>query len=295
MLNKQPSLQRSPGLWSVSLVLILSLAIAGGAWMTNVGQMQNFSEPDAPLYLGGEADASGPLDGELMVVTYNIRYGEDIEAAIEELQSPELPADVDVLLLQEMDLAGVRRIADALGMSFAFAPASVHTHHDQQFGNAVLSRWPIVDAEKIILPHNHPLTNQMRAATRATLDVGEFELPVYSVHTETIMTLPGHRQDQYDALASHVSATADYVIAGGDFNTVTAGQVGDLAGLMAEAGMQHASAGSGPTVARFNVPAQADHIFSKRFEIVDVGVIDGNASDHALLWVQLASRNELNP
>jgi endonuclease/exonuclease/phosphatase family metal-dependent hydrolase len=229
------------------------------------------------------------------VVTYNIRYGEAIDRAIEELQSPQLPGNAEVLLLQEMDLTGVQRIAEALGMNYAFAPASIHTYHDRQFGNAVLSRWPIVDAQKIILPHNHPLTNQMRTATRVTLDMGEFELPVYSVHTETIMTPPGHRHGQFAALVADVSPAADYVIVGGDFNTVTAGQVDDLAELMAQARLLHASAGSGPTVARYNVPAQADHIFSKGFEVVDAGVMDGNASDHELVWVQLASMTGLHP
>lgn len=274
---------------------MLSLVVAGGAWLTNIEEMQNFPNPDAPLYVGGEAEGSDLYDGELTVATYNIRYGDDIETAIAELQSAALPADVDVVLLQEMDLAGVQRIADALDMEYAYAPASIHSFHHRQFGNAILSPWPIVDAQKIILPHNHPLTNQMRTATRATLDVGEFELPVYSVHTETLMTLPQYRRDQYAALAADVDPAAGHVIAGGDFNTVTAGQVNALAELMASAGMQHASAGIGPTVARYNVPAQADHIFSKGFEVVDAGVFDGNASDHELVWVQLAASAGAQP
>lgn len=41
----------------------------------------------------------------------------------------------------------------ALGMSWVYYPAIFRHRSDKDFGNAVLSRWPIIADKKIVLPH----------------------------------------------------------------------------------------------------------------------------------------------
>ena len=115
--------------------------------------IENYETEDSPVFTGEYSESPPPFDGTLKVISWNIRFAEQIDAAIEELQTvPELQ-DADILLLQEMDETGVEAMARALGMNYVYFPASVHTHHDKNFGNAVLSIWPLSDPAKLLLPH----------------------------------------------------------------------------------------------------------------------------------------------
>jgi endonuclease/exonuclease/phosphatase family metal-dependent hydrolase len=83
--------------------------------------------------------------------------------------------------LQEMDEAGVDRIARALGFNYAYYPASIHPVTGNYFGPAVLSRWPIERSWKLLLPHGGWTRGQRRTATAAMLRVRETRLLVYAV------------------------------------------------------------------------------------------------------------------
>ena len=123
-------------------------------------QTHNYDQPDGPFYSGDYASgdyAEGEPDNsaELVVVTYNLRYGEaTAEAVAAWRETGPLPA-ADIVLLQEMDEAGVETIARELGYNYVYYPASVAEDGDD-FGNAILARRPISDPAKLILPGLHP-------------------------------------------------------------------------------------------------------------------------------------------
>lgn len=118
-----------------------------------------------------------PLPSDLRVVSWNLHYGVtpglsggpgiDIDAMVAAI-SAESP---DVVLLQEVErgwiLAGgtdlLQLLADGLGMGYAYVGA-----HDQQFGNAILSRYPLNDTVRISLPYG--TGPQGRSAVSATVD-----------------------------------------------------------------------------------------------------------------------------
>jgi endonuclease/exonuclease/phosphatase family metal-dependent hydrolase len=81
--------------------------------------------------------------------------------------------DPDVIGFQEVLKGPGRDLAQELlagrGFSLEFAPA-MRWWHDQRlaFGNAVASRWPIVDHEAVALPHGED--GERRCALSATLD-----------------------------------------------------------------------------------------------------------------------------
>jgi endonuclease/exonuclease/phosphatase (EEP) superfamily protein YafD len=116
--------------------------------------MPNLLNPSSPRFEGRYA-ASVPAPSTaapLRAVTFNIKFAREIERAIEVLESDSL-RDADVLMLQEMDDRGVDRIARALGLNYAYYPATVHPGSGKYFGPAVLSRWPIERSWKVLLPH----------------------------------------------------------------------------------------------------------------------------------------------
>jgi endonuclease/exonuclease/phosphatase family metal-dependent hydrolase len=187
--------------------------------------------------------------------------------------------------MQEMHESGVSAVAQALGYNYVYYPASVASHGDN-FGNAILARWPINDPTKIILPGLHPLTGQQRTATRATVRIGGEDVVVYSIHAETATAPRSLRRAQFAAIVNDIPADAQRVIIGGDFNTVTGRGVNQLAQLFDAGELEHASAKLGPTFTRFGLrPSATDHIFYRGFKRRDAGVLGHiAASDHFPVW-----------
>ena len=258
-----------------------------------VRSMKNYEEPAEPRFAGDFAPEPTEFDGELKVITWNIRFAEDVETAVSELQTiPDLQ-DADILLLQEMDETGVAHIAQALGYNYVYYPASVHSHHNRNFGNAILAKWPITDDKKLILPHENPSNEQIRIAVRATVNIEGEELLVYSVHTETYWLSQGKRNAQAAAIVEDIVAepASVPVIVGGDFNAVTAPDVGELDAIFAQAGLERVSAGAGPSVVVAGVGIEADHLFARGFRTKDNGVYpDTAASDHFPVWAVLREK-----
>jgi endonuclease/exonuclease/phosphatase family metal-dependent hydrolase len=249
--------------------------------------MINHSDEHGPLFKGSYAAASAPDDPYLTVVSYNLRYGEAITETIRAFSEASPLNAADVIMLQEMDEQGARAIAAELGYNYVYYPASVAEDGDN-FGNAILARWPISDPKKVILPGLHPLTGQQRTATRAVVTIDGVDVLVYSTHVEVATAPLGLRQRQFAAILDDIPDDAAHAIVGGDFNVITNRGVNSLVELFSGQQLAHATAGLGPTFTRFGLePAAPDHIFVRGFETVEAGVLrDVTASDHFPVWVR---------
>jgi len=254
----------------------LLLPLAGCSTGLNYG-------PNGPRYAGTptpifKLDRAVP--DTLHIVSFNIEFGKRIERAIAVLADATLRR-ADIVLLQEMDEPGTRRIADALGMSYAYYPATFHPLTRRDFGNAVLSRWPIVEDSKILLPHIARFRKTQRAATAATIQVGDERLRVYSVHLGTPADVgSGARREQLRTVIADAARYARVII-GGDMNNRA---VGDVArGL----GYDWVTENGPRTVKLW----RWDHIFLKGFALPDsaaAGAVRDNrgASDHRPIWAR---------
>ncbi len=275
----------------VLVAVVMGLAIGARALLPR-RTVTNYTDPDRPKFEGSYASEQPPFDGTLKAVTWNIAFAEKIEQAIVELQAIDELRPADVLLLQEMDEVGTEEIARALGYNYVYYPASVHSHHGRNFGNAVLSRWPIVDSAKIILPHKNPSNKQIRIAVRATIEVEGRQIPVYSVHTETFWLGSAQRNDQIAALAaaaaSDLAQGLDYVIIGGDFNTATSASLNALTSKLEEVGLLRVSQNAGNSLGLAGIGVSLDHIFASNMTPQSTGISTlTKASDHYPLWVLL--------
>jgi endonuclease/exonuclease/phosphatase family metal-dependent hydrolase len=213
------------------------------------------------------------------VVSFNVEYGRAVEPALDVLLGAPVLAGADVVLLQEMDDRGTRLIAEGLGMAWVYHPATRRGEPPQDFGNAVLSRWPIVADEKLVLPHRSIFGRTLRTATVATIQVGRTPVRVYSVHlaTRVNQAFP-ERADQMRAVLRDAS-THPHVILGGDLNSTR------LGGFAAARGYYWPTE-EGPSTATFG---RIDHVFMKGFEPAE-GVGSGTVeipegvSDHRPVW-----------
>lgn len=250
----------------------------------------NYTEDDGPLYSGRNAPIAQPHPGELVAVTYNLHFGDALEDARLAFggRRPRLAADF--LLLQEVDATDVETLAAALDYDYVYFPASVAANGND-FGNAILSRWPLSEPAKLILPGLHPLSGQQRTATRATAQVGDATVLLYSTHIEIATAPVALRVAQMSAVATNVPPEAAQVIIGGDFNVVTARGVRALAALYEVEGLDHASRSAGPTMSRMGVRVAADHLFTRGFDVLEAGVLaDVTGSDHLPVWARLGWR-----
>jgi endonuclease/exonuclease/phosphatase family metal-dependent hydrolase len=251
--------------------------------------IENFTESGKPFFEGNYAETPAPFAGQLKVITWNIRYAEKIETAIAELSAVEELQDADIILLQEMDETGTETIAQTLKYNYVYYPASIHSHHERNFGNAILSKWPLSHPAKLLLPYEN-LIKQRRIAVRAVVTLGETEVLVYSIHTETIWLEKDKRMAQVETVTNDIRQQDQaYVLAGGDFNTTTQPSVRAVEELFAQVGMERVSAEAGPSVVITGVPFSADHIFARGMSPLAAGVWpDTQASDHLPVWVELA-------
>lgn len=229
--------------------------------------------------------AADRMPDSLRLVTFNIKYGRRIEEAIGVFVTDPNLRGADVMFLQEMDGAGTARIANALGMGYVYYPSTFHLRTHRDFGNAILSRWPIVSDARVTLPHHSRLTYTQRIATAATIRIGQRLVRVYSAHLGTIADIgQGARRDQLERVFAD-AMRYPYVIVGGDMNSASAGPVA----------RQHGFTWLTARNARTTVLGRWDHVFTRGFEVPDqvptgVSGISRAASDHRAVWTVLPTR-----
>lgn len=264
---------------------VLSIALA--ATVGGCRAVVNYQDPIWPRYAGlppVRADATPFVGGTtrtLRVVTYNVQWARHIDRAIHVLQHREPLIDADIVVLQEMDPDGTRRIADALGMAWVYYPSAIHPKRGLDFGNAVLSRWPIVADRKLILPHIAGLRHAQRIATAVTVLVDSIPVRVYSAHLGTPSDIrPSKRRDQARAIVADAAAYP-LVIVAGDMNSHGIGKEFVTHGFFWPT--EH----NGFTTAVFNW----DHVFLKGFAPPlapqkSAGIVRDtlHTSDHDPVW-----------
>ena len=264
------------------VLLLFVLALAG----CRMGR--NYEGIEGPRYAGVPlAPVMRGLNGvdTLRIVSFNIAYAIRIDSALRVLTAePEL-RDADILLLQEMDEPGTRHIAEALGMNYVYYPATLHLKHRKDFGNAVLSRFPIIEDRKVILPHVARVVGTQRGATGATLQIGGKRVRVYSTHLGTVANITARQRREQLLTVLNDGALYDHIIVGGDMNDPA---VGTTAREMRYAWPTE----EGPRTAAVG---RLDHIFVRGLELPDsamAGTVlnQRGASDHRPIWTRVILR-----
>ena len=239
---------------------------------------RNYADPAAPRYAATAMQPATRDDPDLRVVSFNIQYAQHIDRAVRVLLTEDSLRNADIVLLQEMDAAGTAAIAESLGMNWIYYPASV-ARNGRDFGNAILSCWPLEADAKILLPHKAWLRGNQRIAVAATARINGHAFRVYSVHLATLFG--NGAKARREQLATVLDDADHYpeVIIGGDFNSETVPEIALARGY------------TWPTRC---LPHTAnlwtlDHILLKgdlAARSVNVGVVHDNqeASDHRPIW-----------
>lgn len=242
----------------------------------------NYPSSLGPRYAGGVARLPGgarSAPDDIHLVTFNIQFGRRLESVIELLQVIWPAKGPDIVTLQEVDNQQIDHLAHALEMSYVYYPTVVHPKTGRNYGNAILSRWPMVDDRKVILPHHGRWRDAQRAATAATILVGDDTVRVYSVHLSTMAELtPLSRREQARTVLTDAAAYRRVVV-GGDMNSIGVGEE------FLACGFRWPTRDNEPTHHVFTW----DHIFLKGLALKDstsTGVVSQGVgvSDHLPVW-----------
>jgi len=263
------------------MVLQRTLAVAAIALAVGCAPAINYPDRTGPRYGGSHAGLTEP--GGLRVVTFNVKYAREAAGAATLLKDDPRLAGADVIALQEMDEVGADLIARTLGVNFVYYPAVLHPANRRNFGDAILSPWPLEDDVKLVLPHRGRLRKSVRIAVGATMRIpGREPIRVYSVHLETPGSISGRgRRDQAETILAD-AASHSRVIVAGDFNSR------GILELFVRHGFQWLTRRVGPTISRFSW----DHVAVKGFQLRDCASVGDLAnarkvSDHRPVWADL--------
>lgn len=159
------------------------------------------------------SDVQGPygalIDTRVKVLTWNLwwRYG-PWEARRPAIAATLAKIDADVLCLQEVwddgQVSFAAELAEELGCSYAYG--SRVEVDGVRFGNAVLSRWPIVGEDVLALPAPSGL-DELRTCVRADIDGPRGPLQVFSTHLNWRFDQSHVRQQQVRAICAFVAAS----------------------------------------------------------------------------------------
>ena len=206
--------------------------LAGATSCRPIVNYQSTAGPRFTAALPATAAAAPAQMRALRVVTLNLKYAQQVERAIYAFQSYTPLRGADIIMLQEMDAPATQRIAAAMAMAYVYYPAGVHPRTHRDFGNAILSRWPITADEKLILPHLGRLRHGQRIATVANIQVGSQTVRLYCLHLGTPSDIGwAKRRDQARVIIED-AATYPLVIIAGDMNSHGIGKEFRAAGFL---------------------------------------------------------------
>jgi endonuclease/exonuclease/phosphatase family metal-dependent hydrolase len=251
------------------------------------------------------AGKSAEAAGEIKIVSYNIRWrgGDDLKRLIRTLRDDAEIGGADVIGLQEVDrnrrrsgnVNAARLMAEELGMHYAWAapPCDGRKRDDREAGEdetgvAILSRYPLTDVERIVLPHAGPDCRR-RAAVGATVTVAGTPVRVYSVHAETRLEI-AKKTEQWraaiDSLARRPAVQRAVVL--GDFNSIKGKDVRAARKLFSESNFNTPFPDDKSTWKTFVVKLKLDWLWLRGLSPTSHGIARHvKFSDHWPLWVKV--------
>jgi endonuclease/exonuclease/phosphatase family metal-dependent hydrolase len=249
---------------AAALIAVCLYALVGGMkgdmGLSAITAVATYEEPDS-----------------IRVVSYNIKHGEGLDGRVDLQRTAELlrSMNADLIALQEVDRYLLRSglqdqakaLAEMLGMDYRFSP-SIYLGVGE-YGNAVLSRYPIVNHERVALPG----ILEHRSMQKATVQAGGQLVVLANTH---LGLMRQEREQQMPIVYEALEGLTPPAILAGDFN-MGAGHslMGELSSRWTR--LERAEA-------KESVVSEIDHMFvlgGRSF--AGVKAVSSIASDHSAL------------
>lgn len=220
---------------------------------------------------------------QIKVMTYNIRHGRGLDGKVNLTRIAEdiRLSRADLVGLQEVDRFNIRSgfkdqakvLAELTGMNWSFSPSLKLGF--TQYGNAILSKYPIVSNEVYSLPG----IKEARSLQKAVIRYGQKDVIVYNTH---LGVYAAEREQQLPMISDIVLNTEGPAVFLGDFNMESNHSLMEkILGRWQKVKLkvQSATVLSG---------LEIDHIFvNHRPQVFDAWTMTSDASDHTPVIAEL--------
>ncbi|GBC83376.1 hypothetical protein HRbin10_02523 [bacterium HR10] len=236
-------------------------------------------------------ERSDETPATIRIVSYNVHLGKRLERVLELFRThPEL-SRADVIALQEVvrerQLSHARLLAERLGFDYVYLPGK--RKGGREIGLALLSRYPLLDVERIVLPQQRRPNDLPRVALGATIELGAVRLRIYNLHVQALVPVELKVKQVEAALERALRHPTPCRLLLGDLNTLTRGDRRALDRRLREAGFIPALPESPWTYRRFFIRMTLDAIYVQNLQVLNAGVAhDAVASDHRPVWADVS-------
>jgi endonuclease/exonuclease/phosphatase family metal-dependent hydrolase len=233
---------------------------------------------------------------EIKVMTFNIHHGKGTDSKVDLYRIAEVieKSDADIIGLNEVDKHFSKRsyyedqiswLAKQLNMNYAFSP-SLSLKPMRQYGNALLSRYPIV-AKNSYLFDFMPGIIEGRSLLEATIQINDQLLLVNVTH---LSMNPFLHKKQTNFILNRLRHYSYPFIIMGDWNMKPGSRGWRKMTRETQDAWNMAGIGAGHTYPSLRPIVRLDYIFvSRHFQVIkaDVFAKTPNASDHLPLKATL--------
>ena len=283
---------------------LLMVTLLIGVLSVGNSMVQSNQGEHAQLLESGKADKieEPASSDQLKIVSYNIRWrsGEELQQIVRWLKEANAANQPMIIGLQEVDRAKQRSakvnhakaLADALGMYYAWTAPSLPRNaktQEEETGVELLSRYPLSDLTRIVLPNPGP-GGRTRVALGATIKIGKTSVRVYSVHSETRLPM-SQKVDQLRAVLDDLTRfpKTEPAVVLGDFNSWELPAIEGVRKLFTEAGFTTPLPDDETTFLRktpfFDLRLKLDWIWVRGLTPQSYGIDHSlTVSDHFPLW-----------
>lgn len=220
---------------------------------------------------------------KLRFASYNIFHGGRAKYDMSKIAKNIVDNGIDVVGLQEVDRGTLR--SGGLDILSELSAATGYEYYvffktidfdGGEYGTAVLSRYPIISSEKVVLDSG---ISEKRALGFTQIDIGERKISFFVTH----LTFDSAeiRVAQLSELARILCQSGDFVLAG-DFNT------GNLGALDTLDGVARINKRECPTVTFPENELSIDNILycEKFWQFGKINVVTDSYSDHYMIWAE---------
>lgn len=221
-------------------------------------------------------------DLTLRVASYNIKNGAGVNHEMSLLADHFKDLDLDIVGLQEVDIGTSRAkkldtlklLAEAAGYPYYAFTKAINTGGGE-YGTAILSRYPIVHHESVLLETASGY--EQRAYGHAVIEINGANVHFFNTHLSYEKT--EIRTPQMAQLAAATASCRGYILTA-DFNTANLSEFKVFGDAVITNEGKYATYPSSSS-------AIDNIILESGWEIVDSGMLPSDKSDHNLLWAEI--------
>ncbi|HEX3012282.1 MAG TPA: endonuclease/exonuclease/phosphatase family protein [Syntrophomonadaceae bacterium] len=224
------------------------------------------------------------------IATYNIRYGKGIDGkvSLSRIAGVLQQINPDIIALQEMDknrlrsygAAQAKKLAKALKMNYVYG--AVKRYCLGSYGNAVLTRYPIISYQNHLLPDS----KDPRCCLQVNLNVEGVTLSFFNIHLGLNHTVRMYNVEHF--VIPLIKSINHPVILAGDFNVTADGEEIKMLSPYLNDTFTHSQSFFKATFPSNRPVERIDYIFINNYcSCNEFDIINSQASDHLPIKTQI--------